>query len=69
MDWLKVSLVVIIGFHFSVACIIGLIWIVKNLVENIQDGDYGLVILAIFFSMVLSVLFCSGLYLLIFTLK
>ena len=64
--WLKVSLVVIIGFHFSVACIIGLIWIVKNLVGNIQDG---VVILAIFFSMVLSVLFCSGLYLLITTLK
>ena len=68
MDWLK-SLVVIIGFHFSAACILGLILLVKNLVENIQDGDYGLVILDIFFSMVLSVLFCSGLYLLITTLK
>ena len=69
MDWLRLSFMIIIGFHFSVACIIGLILLVKNLVENIQDGDYGLVILDIFFSMVLSVLFCSGLYLLITTLK
>jgi len=37
MDWLKVLLMVIIGFNFSVVCIF-LILIIKEIVENKREN-------------------------------
>ena len=69
MDWLKVSLVVIIGFHFSAACILGLIWIIKEIVNAIHYEEYGLAALNIIVSTMLSIALWGGIAIMITTLK
>jgi hypothetical protein len=67
MDWLKVSLVVIIGFHFSVACILGLIWIIKEIIIHYEE--YGFAVLNIIVSAMLSIALWGGIAIMITTLK
>ena len=73
MDWLKVSLVVIIGFHFSVAYILGLIWIIKEIVNAIHYEEYGFAygfaVLNIIVSAMLSIALWGGIAIMITTLK
>ena len=69
MDWSKVSLVVIIGFHFSAACILGLIWIIKDTVNAIHYEEYGFAVLTIFISALLSIALWGGIAIMITTLK
>ena len=69
MDWLKVSLVVIIGFHFSAACILGLIWIIKEIVNAIHYEEYGFAVLNIFISALLSIALWGGIAIMITELK
>ena len=67
--WLKVSLVVIIGFHFSVACILGLIWIIKEIVNAIHYEEYGFAVLSIIVSAMLSIALWCGIAIMITALK
>jgi len=69
MDWLKVSLVVIIGFHFSAACILGLIWIIKEIVNAIYYENYGFAVLNIIISALLSIALWGGIAIMITELK
>ena len=69
MDWLRLSFMIIIGFHFSVACILGLIWIIKEIVNAIHYEEYGFAVLNIIISALLSIALWGGIAIMITTLK